>query len=403
MGGLHDYIFRMPRETLIQWALTTEKYHRKVNNQEHLLGGLDDYINSLSTQEIANYILKEAHEHPELDSKEKLDALVQQLSAPKQGPLGGDGGLHDYLFRLPREKLITYALTTEAYHRDITHLHLMGGLDDYVNSLSNQQIVDYILKQLKEHPEINNAEKLDSLSLKYNIDPKAVHGPTVVGAKMGGDGGLHDYIFRLPRETLINWALATERYHNGDKIIMGGLHDYIYGLTNQQLITHIMKEVNEHPELAHADKLNALVAQYGFSSKSIVLSSLSRKWNNMTFNKAYLYPDPSNSSLRENILPSNSYLLFKDLQMVLHVCNSCNYIVEYSEERNLQSNITIVSGPFCTRMMCSEDLNKSERTFNTLLSKVRSIKYSETDKSLYMYLTNEQTGMFILATESSPN
>jgi len=117
-----------------------------------MLGGLDDYINTLSNQEIANYILKEAHEHPELNSKDKLNALTQQYSSPivTGANLGGDGGLHAVLFRLPREKLITLALTTEAYHRDVLDRHLFGGLDDYISTLSNEQIIEYIIKEVRE-------------------------------------------------------------------------------------------------------------------------------------------------------------------------------------------------------------------------------------------------------------
>ena len=40
-GGLHDYIYRETRENLVKWALTTEKYHRKLNSTQ-FLGGLHD-------------------------------------------------------------------------------------------------------------------------------------------------------------------------------------------------------------------------------------------------------------------------------------------------------------------------------------------------------------------------
>jgi len=278
-GGLHDYIFRMPRETLIRWALVTERYHRKVNNQEHLLGGLDDYINRLSNQEIVSVILKEADEHPEIASSQKLESLTveygmgtQNTEAPR---MGGDGGLHDFIWRLPREKLNSWALATEAYHRDINHQHLMGGLDDYVTSLTNEQVVEYIMKEVKEHPEIANQEKLDSLTTKYNINVNSVHQPikevqkSDTTGRIGGDGGLHDYIWRLPRATLESWAFATEKYHNKNEQLLGGLHDYIASLTNQQVIDFVMKEVKEHPEIASGEKLDSLVTQYGLGKADV--------------------------------------------------------------------------------------------------------------------------------------
>jgi hypothetical protein len=74
-GGLHDYIFRENRATLEKWALTAEKHHRFVNNKQ-MLGGLHDYISALTTEEVAEFVLKEAAEHKELDSAEGLNKLA---------------------------------------------------------------------------------------------------------------------------------------------------------------------------------------------------------------------------------------------------------------------------------------------------------------------------------------
>jgi hypothetical protein len=273
-GGLHDFIWRMPRDTLVGWALATEQYHRKVNNQQGLLGGLDDYINNLSNQEIVSYILKETHEHPEINHKDKLESLTVEFGTSKvnvQGPKRGeDGGLHDYIWRLPREKLITWALASEAYHRDVNHLHLMGGLDDYATSLTNDQLIEYIMNQVKEHPELSDQGKLDTLSTKYNINANSVHN-VQAASPIGGEGGLHDYIWRTERPVLNKWALATERYHRkiNNITLRGGLDDYINSLTNQQVIEYIMKEAKEHPEIASSQKLESLVSEFGISESTV--------------------------------------------------------------------------------------------------------------------------------------
>jgi hypothetical protein len=262
MGGLHDYIHTLPRETITRWALITEKYHRKVNNQEHIMGGLDDYIGSLSNQEIVAKILKEVDEHRELDSREKLESLGTEYGMGGQivsQNRGGDGGLHDFIWRLPREKLNTWALTTEAYHRDVNHQHLLGGLDDYISTLSNQQVIDYIMKEVKEHPELASQGKLDTLSTNYNINVNSVH--TVKSTPLIG-GGIHDIVRTLPRKELVNWAFTFERYHNEGKMIMGGLNDYIFNQSNEEVISYIMKEAGEHPEIANAQKLRELTAQF---------------------------------------------------------------------------------------------------------------------------------------------
>ena len=281
-GGLHDYIFRLPRDTLINWALASEKYHRKVNNQDGLVGGLVDYVFRLSNQDIISKILKVADEHPEIASQEKLQSLATEygfsVSIPTSNlKMGGDGGLHDYIWRLPRDKLITWALTSEAYHRDVNHQHLFGGLDDYVSSLSNQKIIEYIMSQVKEHPELSAQGKLDSLSVKYNIDPKNVHTneTPLTSTFVGGDGGLHDYIWRLERPVLNNYALAAEQYHREKENIKlyGGLHDYINVLSNEQVIEYIMKQVKQHPELGSSKKLDTLVVQYGISQPTLKSST----------------------------------------------------------------------------------------------------------------------------------
>jgi len=275
IGGLHDYIFGMNRETLMNWALTTEKYHRNVNNQ-HQLGGLDDYINRLSNQELINYILKEAEEHPEIANQDKLNALINEYKInyfePPKANLGGDGGLHDFIFKLEKEKLMEWALATEAYHRDVKHQHFMGGLDDYITSLSKEQIIEYIMKEIKEHPEIANQEKLDSLANKYNIKMNSVHeeapkdlqaqSPQAVDDE--DNEGLGDILFRTNRATLNKWALACEKYHRQVKNIhvIGGLNDYVTTLSDEQVMGYIVRLAREHPEIGSPAKLNELVSNY---------------------------------------------------------------------------------------------------------------------------------------------
>jgi len=74
MGGLDDYLYREPRGTLIQWALTAEKFDR---NGKFLMGGLEDTISTMTNQQIGDYIMKMAKLHPQLNSGEKLNKLAQ--------------------------------------------------------------------------------------------------------------------------------------------------------------------------------------------------------------------------------------------------------------------------------------------------------------------------------------
>jgi len=51
-----------------------KKYQREVENV-HLIGGLDDYVNSLSNVQLAQYVLKAAKKYPTLNSADKLNSL----------------------------------------------------------------------------------------------------------------------------------------------------------------------------------------------------------------------------------------------------------------------------------------------------------------------------------------
>lgn len=273
----------MPRDTLVNWALASEKYERNVKNQTKIYGGLHDYINTLSNKDIISYILKKAHEYPEIANKDKLDSLTAEYGISSKNVekpiIGGDGGLHDYIWTLPKEKLMNWALTSETYHRDINHQHLLGGLHDYISALSNQQLIDYIMNQVKEHPELSKQGMLDSLSQKYNINVKSSQ--SLSSAPIGGFGGLHDYIWKTERSTLNKWALATEAYHRNvnNQQLLGGLHDYINTLSNQQVIEYVLKEAKEHPEIASAQQLNGLVTKFSISEPTPILNSTSEKSN----------------------------------------------------------------------------------------------------------------------------
>lgn len=81
-GGLVDFIFRLSRERLTQYAFTAEKYQHEAIGQ-HIKGGIVDYIDELTNQQIAWFVLNIAKQYPELNSKEFLDALVYRYGFDK--------------------------------------------------------------------------------------------------------------------------------------------------------------------------------------------------------------------------------------------------------------------------------------------------------------------------------
>jgi hypothetical protein len=174
-GGLHDFLFRQSSETLLRWALTTEKYYKEKTGK-NILGGLHGRLIPLSNQEYAEYILHKVAQYPELDNAQELDRLSQVYGFADSPKLlknfGGLGGLHDYIFRTDRETLKKWAFTCEAHQEKVKGVHLLGGLHDYIDSLSNEQIAEYVLRMAETYQELNSSGSLNSLAETYGIGKK---------------------------------------------------------------------------------------------------------------------------------------------------------------------------------------------------------------------------------------
>jgi len=268
MGGLHDFIYRLDRETLTSWAYAAERYYRKVNNL-HLFGGVHDRIRGMTNMDIVEYVLEKANELPELDSKSKLDELALEYGFVKKNESLNfldeekEGGLHDYIILLPRSSLNRWAISAQLYHREELKEELDGGLMDYVGTLSDEDVIAFILKEAEEHKKING-QFLDELVVKYGLtdwEPRISR----VHKKIGG---LHDYIFRTDKDTLQKWALTCEKHHilvEGHEFFVGG-HDYIQNMKDNEIAEFILKEVKEHKELDSKEALDNYARIYGFSN-----------------------------------------------------------------------------------------------------------------------------------------
>lgn len=270
VGGLHDYIFRKDLETLKRWAFTCEAHDRHVT-QSHLIGGLHDKIEKMSKEEIIIYVLDMSEKYPGLNSGLELDRLsgVYNISPKFFGKIGG---LHDFIFRLPRETLIQWALTAEAHDRKIKNVTLYGGLEDVIQVMKDTQIAQYVLDKTVTYPELNSSETLDRLSLAYGISqPKKLTNTRF--------GGLHDYILRQNRNTLIKWALTCEFHDRKEKNLQlfGGLHDYIDTMKNQEIADYILRMADSYPTLNSSEQLENLSNIYGIvfeSKKSLTFLTL---------------------------------------------------------------------------------------------------------------------------------
>jgi len=265
-GGIHDYLPAMSREELEKWALAAEVYHKIANNQQGSFGGLHDYINTMTRNDLVRYIIKEAAEHPEINSAKAFNSLVEKhnITVPNKHKFGGDGGLSSMLWRTDKETLIKWAFACERYHNN--GQELIGGLHDYIYTWGREELLNYIRKETKEHDELNHLGRLNQLAgIKTPEEPsEGVYG--YVKKLFGGSpvekpfGGLHDYIYKVPREKLESWALAAEDYHRAKMggMWLGGIHDYIWYAKNEEIANYILDMAKKYPELNSIDKLNEL-------------------------------------------------------------------------------------------------------------------------------------------------
>jgi hypothetical protein len=262
---MRDSLAKKNLEDLQKYALNIENYS---NNGQEIYGGLHDYVDKLSKEDLIKYILTACLKKKELLEEKKFNSVVQPTLSAEEKPVERLGGLHDYIFKTPRNTLIQWAFTCEAHENKLTGRKIKGGLHDYIRNMSDYDIATYILKKADKFSELDSAEKLNAFAKTYSIQQEAT--PVL---KVNKFGGLHDYIYRTPRETLIQWALTGEAHENkinGQKVL-GGLHDYIGTLSNADLADYVLKKAEKFPELDSAQKLNAFAKTYSIQMDKPVL------------------------------------------------------------------------------------------------------------------------------------
>jgi len=163
-----EFTLGLTREQVEKMALAAEKYHRSATNTVRM-GGLHDYIGSLSDADLVNVLQKFMDEHVELRqpyalSKLSFPEFFQDSKPMVTGtPLIG-GGIADFLASSSWNDLKTTALNCEDFYRKKNNIVLMGGLHDYVNSLSKEALIGIITDYTKKCPELNSSSALKALN-----------------------------------------------------------------------------------------------------------------------------------------------------------------------------------------------------------------------------------------------
>ena len=263
VGGIHDYLFRQNRETLIRWALTAEKHERTLRNVR-IYGGIHDRLKVISDIELAEFIFEKSKEYPELDSGIKLDEYSSVYKIKNSALINQIGGIHDYILRQSRDTLIKWALTCQFHDRkEKNTTYLLGGLDDYIEKLDDKEIGQYIVNMVKTYPSLNNYQKLEILAEEYKIKNEKKKNLTFLAAE-DDEEELVDYILRQSRDVIIQLALACESYDREMKGIhvIGGLDDIVDTLSNRDIIDYILEKAGEYKELNSNEFLESLVLKY---------------------------------------------------------------------------------------------------------------------------------------------
>lgn len=156
IGGFADYIFDLDDYDLKKSALACEKYDRDQRNII-LLGGLHDYIDRLSTNEIIKLINEYLTKYPKL----QVPGFLENLSGIYKG------GYNNYLNEQDEKTLRKYCIAIEHYDAEKRGSTIFGGISDYVNQLKKEDLIKYIKNKSEYYPYLRGIGKLEKIAQKY--------------------------------------------------------------------------------------------------------------------------------------------------------------------------------------------------------------------------------------------
>ena len=158
-------------EEVKNYALKVEEWRRNEKG-EKLLGGIHDYIDSVGKDKIISYILESGMKYKELLEEEKFLTVIAPAVKSEENHQQA-GGLSDFVYRLDRDTLVSFAYSAEKYHMEKSGSHIRGGLHDYIFKMSNIEIAEYILQKAENYPELDSYSFLHKLAEQYGFSKSA--------------------------------------------------------------------------------------------------------------------------------------------------------------------------------------------------------------------------------------
>ena len=169
---LTNFLREKSLEDLREFCVKVEQW-RSETKKEMFIGVFADIAKKFNKDDAMKYIVTSGLRYSEL-----LDlSFFSALMAPKKLEFLGEaqeihaqvGGLHDFIWRLPRDTLENFALTAEKFSNDKKGRHLLGGLHDRIRSMSDREIAEYVLDRAQEYPELDSYSTLNQLAAKFGF------------------------------------------------------------------------------------------------------------------------------------------------------------------------------------------------------------------------------------------
>lgn len=251
---IQNILFKAERNTLIKWALACEKFDRVEKEQDHILGGLHDFISTQKDDEIRKYIEDKINQYPKLASFNELENISKKYLISNNFELKE---FQNLLYKTETETLRKWALAMEIKRREgVKQKPNEPDAKTKIDALNREKLVSYVTEYVELHQDLASQIRLVEFVEKYGL-------PETVIVK-----ALDKLLFQASLDQLKIYALTTEKHHrtvNNMGLIVGGLEDAINQnkITKEKLIQYILTEVEEHGEdLNTIKKIEDLSVQY---------------------------------------------------------------------------------------------------------------------------------------------
>jgi hypothetical protein len=170
--ALNQFLGEKEVGELREYVLKIENW-RSEEKKELFIGKFPEIVNKLDKEGCIKYIIAAAIKYTELLELpffKNIAGPEHSHFLPEDKPIGG--GLHDFIFRLPRETLNNFALSCERFIQEKRGAKILGGLHDSLRLMADQDVAKYILDRTKDYPELDNYANLQKLSVDYGFAPK---------------------------------------------------------------------------------------------------------------------------------------------------------------------------------------------------------------------------------------